>query len=267
MHKNVTLFIIDPQTDFCNPNGALYVPGAEKDITRLSTMIKKNIGDIHDIQMTLDSHHVVHIAHPIFWVNSKGDHPTPFTVISADDVRKGTWRTTDPSKRDYGKVYTETLESNGKYQLMIWPPHCLIGSVGQTVMPELLEVVNEWEAQYAIAGKHTKGSNPYTEHYSAIQADVVDPADHTTQPNMHLINTIINCADESEVVIAGEALSHCVASTFRDTAKYLSPAQLEKCTILVDACSSVPGCDSLSNQFLDDMTKVGVKVSTTDKFF
>jgi len=35
------LFIIDPQVDFCSPDGALYVPGADKDMERLADFISK----------------------------------------------------------------------------------------------------------------------------------------------------------------------------------------------------------------------------------
>ena len=86
----VTLLIIDPEKDFCcptadlsNPNrtyydgtkytetyeGALYVGGAENDMMRLSKMIVNNSPKIDDIQVTLDSHRHLHIAHPIWWIN------------------------------------------------------------------------------------------------------------------------------------------------------------------------------------------------------
>ncbi len=267
MKKNVTLVVIDAQHDFCNKAGSLYVPGADKDTERLSKMVKDNYMDISDVQMTIDSHHKVHIGHPVFWVNSQGQHPSPFTVITSEDIRKGKWMTTDPAQRSYGLSYTEALETNGRYVLCIWPEHCLIGSIGQTIMPELYEAVSLWEGRYAIAGKHPKGSNPLTEHYSAVRADVEDPKDPTTMLNMDFINIIRDASDSSEILIAGQALSHCVANTFRDIAKYLSPEQVAKCTLLEDACSSVPGFEKLGLDFIDDMTKLGMKISTTTKFF
>ncbi len=86
MTQKAKLFIIDPQYDFCNSNGTLYVPGADKDMVRLSGMIKNNIKQIDDIHLTLDSHNRLHIAHPIWWVDNLGNHPDPFTIISAEDV-------------------------------------------------------------------------------------------------------------------------------------------------------------------------------------
>ena len=74
MTTKVELLIIDPQVDFCDPKvGALYVPGAEHDMNRLAAMIRRLNNKIDDIHVTLDSHHLIHIAHPIFWKDS-GDH-------------------------------------------------------------------------------------------------------------------------------------------------------------------------------------------------
>ena len=38
----VELLAIDCQNDFCDPGGALYVPGAEDDMTRLGTFIARD---------------------------------------------------------------------------------------------------------------------------------------------------------------------------------------------------------------------------------
>ena len=87
--KNIHLAIIDPQADFADPRGSLYVPGAQEDMQRLGTMIERLIDKITDITVTLDSHRTVDIAHPLTHKNSKGEHPQPFTIISAEDYDKG----------------------------------------------------------------------------------------------------------------------------------------------------------------------------------
>ncbi len=68
--------------------GSLYVNGADKDMERLATMVKTHGNELKRIDVTLDSHHTVHIAHPIWWVNSKNEPPPPFTVISVEDVER-----------------------------------------------------------------------------------------------------------------------------------------------------------------------------------
>ncbi|MCP4220085.1 MAG: hypothetical protein GY765_35970, partial [bacterium] len=207
--REIQLLLIDPQVDFCEPSGALYVPGAEKDIQRLSRMIEKNVGDIDDIHVTLDSHHFVHIAHPVFWIDSGGNHPAPFSLISYADVASGKWRAYNPGFMKRAQEYVKALEDNGRYSLVIWPPHCLIGSTGHAVMPELFDALQKWEAQFNVVNMVTKGSNIFTEHYSAVRADVIDPDDAFTMLNMRLVDALKSCGTDGRILIAGEALSHC----------------------------------------------------------
>jgi nicotinamidase-related amidase len=147
MSTRVELVIIDPQYDFCDPKGKLYVGGAEDDITRLAAMVKRLGKRIDDIHVTLDSHHLMHIAHPIFWKDSKGTHPSPFTIITVQDVEKGTWTPTVPSLYRKALQYVKSLEKNGRYQLCIWPPHCLIGTPGHAIMEPLLSELLKWEEE------------------------------------------------------------------------------------------------------------------------
>jgi nicotinamidase/pyrazinamidase len=121
MSKKIHLIVIDPQNDFCDAkNGSLYVKGADKDMERLSAMVNRIPEKLYDITTTLDSHHTIHVAHPIYWRNSNGDHPTPFTIISAKDVRDGVWLPTNPgwlkhTRDNFGALdYVESLEKNGR---------------------------------------------------------------------------------------------------------------------------------------------------------
>ena len=68
--QKVHLLIIDPQRDFCDSDGALSVPGADKDIKRLSNMIERLENKILNIHCTLDNHHLFDISHPIFWTDT-----------------------------------------------------------------------------------------------------------------------------------------------------------------------------------------------------
>ena len=91
MAKSVHLVVIDPQVDFCDPRGALYVKGAENDMTRLARMVGRLSSKLDDIHVTLDSHRLIDVAHPIFWKDSTGRSPAPFTIITAKDVENGRW--------------------------------------------------------------------------------------------------------------------------------------------------------------------------------
>ena len=48
------LLVVDMQNDFCLPSGSLYVPGAEKDVERLSRLIKEKMTVIDKIILTAD---------------------------------------------------------------------------------------------------------------------------------------------------------------------------------------------------------------------
>ena len=98
------LLIIDPQVDFCDPRGALFVKGAARDIARLASFVRKHGPTLADVHITLDSHQLVHVAHPIFWIDADGNHPKPFTVIKGAEVegKDPKWKTTSPALRQRG---------------------------------------------------------------------------------------------------------------------------------------------------------------------
>ena len=261
--KRTHLLIIDPQNDFCDPqHGTLYVPGADDDMQRLSHMIDHMRPQLYDIHVTLDSHHLIDIAHPTFWQDSQGNPPPAFTQITADDVRHGTWITHLPSARTRVLDYLDNLEKNQRYPHTIWPPHCLLGSSGHNVFPPLLEALHKWELErFALVDYVTKGSNIWTEHFSAVQAEVPDPRDPSTQINAHLITTL---EQADLILLAGEAGSHCLANTVRDIVTHLSaPECIKKMVLLTDATSPVPGFEQHQHDFIQEMRQLGMQFSTT----
>ncbi len=261
----IELLIIDPQKDFCDPSGALSVPGADDDMKRLAAMVIRLKRKLNDIHVTLDSHHLVDIAHPIFWLRSDGTHPIPFeggfpTIINSEDISNGIYRTTNPQHQARATEYVNTLEANGRYPLCIWPPHCLIGSIGAAIVPELFDALLEWEDDFAMVDTVTKGSNFWTEHYSAVQADVPDPEDPGTQLNWGLIE-VLQKADI--ILLAGEARSHCLANTVVDIADNFGEANIAKMVLLEDATSDVVGCEDMGKDFVKNMVARGMQVSST----
>lgn len=261
------LLIIDPQNSFCDPvNGELFVKGADRDITRLAAFVRAHGNELHDIHVTLDSHQLVHVAHPIFWVDKDGKNPAPFTAILPADVegKDPKWKTTSPALRQRGIDYVRALAAGGRYVLVIWPPHCLIGTPGHNIVPELATALRAWTERLRLVRYVTKGSNPLTEHYSAVKADVPDPLDPGTQINTSLIETL---QEADRILIAGEALSHCVANTVRDIAAEFGEDQIKKLVLLEDASSSVPGFEKLGDDFVAEMTRRGMKTAKTTNVF
>jgi len=262
--KKLHLLIIDPQRDFCDPDGALAVPGADSDMERLADMITR-IGDkIWDIHCTLDTHHVFDISHPIFWLNPNRVHPDPFTIITKADVEKGGWHPTNPQYHKYVLDYVSQLEANKRYPLCIWPPHCLIGTKGHNVFPVLAHAMQKWETDHVgMVDYVTKGSNYKTEHYSAVQADVPDPGDPSTMLNNGLIKTL----EEADIILlAGEALSHCLKFTVEDIANTFDEKHIKKMILLEDCASSVAGFEQQGRDFVKAMTARGMQVSNSVDF-
>lgn len=275
--QRLEFLIIDPQVDFCDPNGALFVKGADEDSIRLGNTIKRLKNRIDDIHVTLDTHHYVDIAHPIFWVDSNGNHPSPGTIITIDDFMNGIWRPTNPAymnretmkkiggDRDGVKEYLESLKANNRYVLCIWPPHCLIGSPGHNVISPIYDALIEWEKDFTMVDYVTKGSNFMTEHYSAVKADVVDPTDPGTMLNNNLIQTLENA---DIIALSGQALDFCVANTIRDIANNFGDESIKKMVLLIDTTSAVnvPGLEHLANDFLNEMKSRGMQVCKCEDF-
>ena len=255
------LLIIDPQNDFASKEGSLYVPGAEEDCVRLASFIRKNINDISSIYITLDNHPTFHIAHPCFWADRNGKSPEPYTTIKYSSFMNKDYQPVKPEYIPVVEEYLMALENKNRYNLTIWPPHCINGTWGSCVVPELWQAVNDWElSSNKNADFIRKSVNPLTEHYSAIQAEVPDPSDSSTRTNFNFIDSMKN---EDRIVIAGEALSHCVANTLRDVAVYI-PAY--KMTVLLDCTSNVKGFESVGNDFINEYRAKGMIFSTSDTF-
>jgi nicotinamidase-related amidase len=260
--KNM-LLLVDPQNDFCDPAGALFVPGAAADSRRTAAMIGRVSCALDELVVTLDCHHVLDVAHPLMWVDREGEHPLPFTEISLEDLENGTWKAVRPEWQDRLRQYVSDLEAFGRYRLTIWPEHCLVGSWGFGVVPCVFQAVTEWEREHAAtAALILKGENPWTEHYSAVRAEVPDPGDARTAINRTLLERILS---SDCVAVAGQALSHCVANTVRDLVEPLG-GDLSRLVLVRDCTSSVPGFEALGEAFLEEMAALGMRLDSSDRF-
>jgi len=301
MPAQVRLLIIDPQRSFCanvsadrqqiDHDGELCVPGAWADMERLAVMINKHPRKLMDIHVTLDSHQTNHIAHPSWFRKPNGEHADPFTAVQLDSSDRiigrkislvdgslgpeHELRCTFSGQHDYTVNYLRSLVTNGRYGHTIWPPHCLIGTSGYKIVEPLFEALNGWCVNLgATIDFVTKGSNPRCEHFSAVQAEVPDPRDPGTQINTGFIKYLMDC---DEILLAGEALSHCLANTVRDIANCFaaggavslgtSDEFIRKCVLLTDATTSVPGFDAVGKAFVDEMAARGMRVATTETYF
>ena len=270
------LLIIDPQNDFCDlPAGwcpvdpvsgeriapALPVAGAHADMGRLAAFIRGAAAALDGITVTLDSHNRLHIAHPTFWQTGEGGPVAPFTPITAREVRAGAFRPRDPSAGERALAYLDALEAGGRYTLMVWPVHCEIGTWGHAVHADVRAAYNAWEVErLKVVRKVAKGSNLWTEHYSALQAEVPDRTDAHTQLNRALLDAL-DTADR--LIIAGEAGSHCVKATVEDIVNHLPGDRAERLVLLTDCMSAVTGFAAQQDAFLRGMAKRGARLTTS----
>ncbi|RLN96673.1 hypothetical protein BBJ28_00002295 [Nothophytophthora sp. Chile5] len=232
------LLVIDQQVDF-HPGGSLAIPTANEDAARITSFISKHAAKLQQIVLTLDSHQRYHIAHGIFWENAAGESPAPFTLITAESVETGVWKPRNPSLKEYVLAYTKSLEASGKFTLCIWPEHCLVGSPGHNIVPNVLAAALEWTKQSLRPIQYVmKGSNSFTEHYSALKAEFELPYDPATSLNQSLIDSL-KLADK--VIVCGEAISHCVNYTVRDLVDGWPKERVGDLVILTDCASPVPG--------------------------
>lgn len=273
------LVIIDPQNDFCdlppqycqqdpfNPalrlTPALPVPGAHADMLRVAQLIRAAGSAFDAISITLDSHQRLDIAHPGFWRQSDGSQVMPFTQISAADVRSGKFRPCSKDALPRVQAYLDALEAQQRYVHMVWPVHCEIGSWGNNVHADVRAAYNDWEEMTGVSvGKIVKGTNPWTEHYSAIQAEVPDGDDMTTQLNRAFLDHL---KEADRIYICGEAGSHCVKSTVEHIVANFDPADAGKLVLLTDCMSPVSGFEAQYQAFVADMQVRGVGTAGSEE--
>jgi nicotinamidase-related amidase len=264
MALKVTVIDIDSQNDFTNKQGSLFVPGADENSKRAAGLIRRLRPKITKIIRSLDSHDTIDISHKAWYVDQNGNHPETdvmkgLTVITPEDFENYKWNTSLLGRRARTLKYLKALKTNGRYPHVIWPDHCLIGSWGHNMNEDVFTEILEWEREHKIwSDSVTKGSNPWTEHFSAIRAEVPDDDDLSTQVNDKLVAAIEN----SDVTIwIGEALSHCLANTFRDAiAAFTNSDKIKNMILARDCTSNVPTFEHLGDAFIKDMQALGMQV-------
>ena len=256
------LVLVDMQVDFVHCTGALSVPGAVEDTRRVIEWIFHNLSRLTTIAASLDSHVPMSIFFPTWWVGSDNQHPAPYTVIRAADVKAGVWKPL--YEPDWSVEYCEQLESLSKKELMIWPYHTLIGTPGHALTPALYEAIAYHSgARQAQPVFLEKGTIPTTEYYSILEPEVKVPDHPMGSLNVSFLDML---ASYDRIYIAGEAKSHCVLETVRSIMHYFAdqPPVIDKFRILQDCMSSVAhptiDFDGLATRAFDRFTMQGLQM-------
>ena len=257
----ISLLLVDVQNTFCIPDFELFVggstgTGAVDDNRRLCQFIYRNLDVITEICPTMDTHQAMQIFHSIFLVNEEGEHPEPYTLITAEDIEQGVWRFNpelssnlnidETYGQEYLRHYTRKLKEGGKYDLTIWPYHAMLGGIGHALVSAVEEAIFFHSvARYSQPDFQVKGGNPFTENYSVLRPEVLEDATggKVAEKNVGFINKLL---EFDVVIITGQAKSHCVAWTIDDLLNeiHLSDKKLAEKVYLLEDCSSpvvIPG--------------------------
>jgi nicotinamidase-related amidase len=254
------LLAVDVQNTFCIPDFELFVAGrsgtgAVDDNRRLCEFVYRNLGTITQVFPSLDTHHAMQVFHAIWLVDEQGNHPPPYTLVSAEDVEAGRWRMNPAVAEalgvdvDYAERhlahYTRRLAEGGKYDLTIWPYHAMLGGLGHALVSAVEEAVFfHGVARHSQPEFQVKGDNPLTEHYSMLGPEVTEGPDGEplAARNRALIEKLLTF---DAVVVAGQAKSHCMAWTIDDLLEEEAAGdRLAVRTYLLEDCTSpvvVPG--------------------------
>jgi nicotinamidase-related amidase len=244
------LLVIDPQNDFLDIAGAaLPVPGASADMQRLADWLGTHLAQVQSITVTLDSHASVGVERTTFWQDAQGQVVAPFTLITAADVLAGKCAPRHADKREEVLRYLQALEAGAQRQLIVWPVHCVTGTWGHNIHSGLAQAIAAWEAHSGqVCHKVLKGQHPLTEQYSVFRAEVPRADDARTQLDRALMRKL--ATQTGTLLVAGEALSHCVAASVDDMLAHLLREKLQRSVLLTDCMSPVTGFEGMGQDFL-----------------
>jgi nicotinamidase-related amidase len=257
----IGLLLVDVQNTFCIPGFELFVggrsgTGAVDDNQRLAAFIYRNLHHITTIAPTMDTHQAVQIFHSIFLVDDRGQHPPPYTLVSAADVEAGRWRfnpdvavglgITIADGQAFLHHYTQTLAEQNKYNLTVWPYHAMLGGIGHALVPAIEEAIFFHSiCRFARPDIQVKGDNPLTENYSVLRPEVIrgPTGEKVGAKNTNLIQTLLAY---DALIITGQAQSHCVTWTIDDLLAEIeaTDARLARKVYLMEDCTSavvIPG--------------------------
>ena len=253
------LLIIDPQNDFLDTAGAaLPVPGANADMDRLAQWLCNHSDAVDSVTVTLDSHASVGIERTTFWLDAQGRELAPFTTVTLAAVQAGQFVPRHAQRLPEVLRYLQQLEAGGQRQLVVWPVHCVLGTWGHLIHEGLSEALAAWELHSGnTVHKVLKGHNPLTEQYSAFRAEVPGADDPRTALNQPLLQALER--PSGTLLVAGEALSHCVAASVQDLIEQWDAERLQRTVLLTDCMSPVPGFEAMGVRFLEAARACGVR--------
>ncbi len=234
---NSLLLIIDPQFDFVDKSGKMYVEGADTAVDNIVQFLVKNMDCFKDVVITQDTHQKFHIASPCFWDEKK---MKPGTVITKEDIKSAKYIPLATREEiDYDLMF-EGIDKYGP--ITIWPHHCLEGTKGASIPLSLMREVNNWgvlkRRSYII---QKKGDIPVLESFSAL-----------TEENIFGTKTFWRNQKYDKVYVCGFCKDYCVAYTVADMIK---TGDYEDKLVFVEPCMSSITKDSKALEIYEKAIK------------
>jgi nicotinamidase-related amidase len=198
-------------------------------------------------------------------VSDAGEHPVGGqTILTLPDLERGVWRVNPAVAASiaggdraflerHALHYARRLSEGGKYPLMVWPYHAMLGGIGHALVSAVEEAIFfHTIARRSQARFEIKGDNPLTENYSALEPEVMDTftGAPVAAPNQGLLEWLLGF---DMLIVAGQAKSHCVAWTIDNLLAHLTaeaPGFVGKVYLLEDCTSPVvvPGVIDFTDQ-------------------
>ncbi len=273
---SIAVTIIDQQKTFCLNDGELSIaPASISDTSNICEFLYRNMRVISDIILTLDTHYLFQIFHPLFWIDKDGNHPKGFTTVLPGDVGRSIFVNPEMAYVIFGDMkflswlqsyaihYTDELARLGKPPLVIWPVHGRLASPGHAIVPSLQVAVDFHDvARWSRTQYRLKGDLPLSEYYSPFGTEVIKAHDGVTVGE-ESDKAIEDLLKYEALIIAGEAESHCVRAAIYDILKKImvqDPSLAKRVYILEDCTSSVPGFEQQGKDAIADFKKAGMNV-------
>jgi nicotinamidase-related amidase len=290
-NPKILLLSIDMQNTFCHPDFELFVAGrsgrgALDDVDRVCQFLYRNAANITRTKFTMDTHWDLQIFHTIVWIDQNGNHPTPGTQITEEDVINRKWMINPkvawfmtggnlPYLDRFALHYVRTLRAKGRYALTVWPYHAMLGGIGHALMSSLHEAAFCHSiARYAGNDFEIKGGVLLSENYSVAELEVDEDQNGKALGDASLtVSFFDDLLSYDHVIMDGEAQEYCFAWSIDSILKKIvsvDPALARKIYIMEDCTSPVviPGVldgTDMGKAALERFAKAGMNVvkSTT----
>ena len=260
--QRTVLVVIDGQKDFeKRPGSALPVPGGMSALRRTAEFIMLNVVSIDAILATRDKHVPNHIAHAVRWVDRAGAHPANYTEITLAQIDAGDYQASDLSLQEVQRKYVAGLEARREKTLMIWPPHCIVGTPGYELDAELVSSFTFWEKYPGRKVVYLdKGEHPDTEQYGAFAADVPVSGAPETFTNMPVVNWVNSFGTK---IWTGLALTHFVMASMQQAFDETTLTDRSSNILFADCTASVPGFEPVAETWLAKQRAAGLRVQSS----